>query len=498
MTTSSLPGASPTAPPGRPIRPQPGPAKAAPATGTRAAAPATLNRRLPAATRTPPPRPNRPRTAAPALPPPTRIGRSILVPALVGFLLIATFLGGFAAWAMLVPVASGAIAMGTISPDGNRRTIQHFEGGIIAEILVRDGDKVAQGQPVIVLENTRAKATHDALAEQYHAAQANRARLYAEVMRADRIDFPADLDARDPQMQAIMRDQQAMFDRRRANMQAQRAILGARDLQMGKQVDALRAQAASVAGQIALIDEDLTAKQGLKKKGLAILPQMLALERQAVQLQGDAGRFDAAIAEIADKRAEIASQLLSLDADQAERVAGEYDLARADLAAAQQQLDVSADVLNRTVILSPVAGSIVNSRFMSPGGVVQAAQPIMDVVPANERLLIDARVSVMDIDVVHPGMDAVVRLTALASFRLPRIEGRVVSVSGDRLTDPATGQSYYLARVEVTPQSLAKIGDAELMPGMPAEVLLTTSERTMAGYLLEPILATFRRGFHED
>lgn len=135
---------------------------------------------------------------------------------------------------------------------------------------------------------------------------------------------------------------------------------------------------------------------------------------------------------------------------------------------------------------------------MSPGGAVQAAQPIMDVVPDDERLLIDARVSVMDIDVVHAGMDAVVRLTALASFRLPRIEGRVVSVSGDRLTDPATGQSHHLARVEVLPDSLARIGNAELVPGMPAEVLLTTAERTMAGYLLEPILATFRRSFHAD
>ena len=362
---------------------------------------------------------------------------------------------------------------------------------------MRDGDKVAQGQPVIVLENTRAKAAHDSLAEQYRAALATRARLSAEVTQAPRIAFPADLDPTDPQSQAIMRDRQAIFDRRRATMAAQRAILQSRDVQLARQVDALHAQAASVAGQVALIDADLATKQDLKKKGLAILPQMLALERQSMQLQGDAGRFQAAIAEIADKRTEIGSQLQSLDADQAERVASEYDTARADLAAAQQ-LDVSADVLNRTVIASPVAGTIVNSRFMSPGGAVQAAQPIMDVVPDDERLLIDARVSVMDIDVVHAGMDAVVRLTALASFRLPRIECRVVSVSGDRLTDPATGQSYHLARVEVLPDSLARIGNAELVPGMPAEVLLTTAERTMAGYLLEPILATFRRSFHAD
>ncbi|SED48988.1 HlyD family type I secretion periplasmic adaptor subunit [Rhodobacter sp. 24-YEA-8] len=426
------------------------------------------------------------------------VGRIIVGPALTGFLLIVIFLGGFSAWAALVPIASGAVASGVISPDGNRRIIQHYEGGIIAEILVRDGDEVAQGQPVIALEGRQAKASHDAVLAEYQTALAIVARLRAETLHAETVTYPAELVTDMPGAQAVIHDQNAIFERQRDYLAAQKSILQSRDEQLVAQVAALEAQGKSIERQLALNAEEMASKQALFDTGLATMPQLLELRRQETALSGESGRLSALMSEVGDKRAEVALQLLSLEAARADELASETDTARAKLATVSEQLNVSSDILDRTILTAPVSGKVVNSRFMSAGGVIRPAEPIMEIVPDQERLLIDARISVMDIDSVHSGMETVVHLTALASFRLPQIKGKVISVSGDRMTDPATGQAYFLARVEVSDESLALIGDSELVPGMPADVLLVTSTRTMAAYLFEPILATFRRSFREE
>ncbi|HTN64415.1 MAG TPA: HlyD family type I secretion periplasmic adaptor subunit, partial [Devosia sp.] len=279
---------------------------------------------------------------------------------------------------------------------------------------------------------------------------------------------------------------------------SQKQVLVERMEQLDAQIGAVEAQMASASAQIELIQQDLASKQPLLKQGLVTAPQVLSLQIQEADMNGQLGQYQSSLAEIGQKRGELQSQLLSLDAERADKVAADYDATRVALSNANEKLNVSEDILDRTVVTAPVSGKVVNSRFMSPGGVVMRGEPIMDIVPTQERLLIDARISVLDIDVVHAGMPATIHLNALATYSMPRLQGTVVSVSADRIVDSGTGQAYYLARVEVSPKSLAAIGKAvDLVPGMPAEVLIVTSERTMAQYLIQPLQDTFRRSFHE-
>lgn len=447
----------------------------------------------------PPRRELRSRKQLPPVEPPRSIDTALRGPTLLGGLVILLFLGGFSAWAAFAPVASGAIAPGVVSPDGSRRTIQHFEGGIIAEIKVRDGDFVTKGQPVMELESVAASSNNEATRDAYFTAIAVHSRLLAEVSGANAIAFPVEilLDDR-PRTVDILDGQRMIFNRHRAYLAAQREILSNQDAQLTQQAAAFASQIVSVQRQLELINREVTNKQSLYDKGLTTLPPLLLLQRQAAESEGSIDQYTASIAEIEQKRAEVALRLLSLDAEQNDTLARELGAARLELGTASERLEISEDILGRTIIAAPVSGQVMNSRFKSPGGVVQPAEPLMDVVPNEERLLIDARVSVSDIDIVRPGLAAIVHLSALASSRLPRINGTVASVSADRLTDPNTGQSYYLARVEVSPESLDLIGGSEqLQAGMPAEVLIVTSERTMIDYLLEPVLETFRRSFHE-
>lgn len=431
-------------------------------------------------------------------PEPPSLKRAIRGPARLGWAIIAAFAVGFGTWAGTVPLAAGAVAPGIISPDGSRRVVQHLEGGVISEIRVRDGDYVSKGQAVMLLEQVQAASVRDALLDEYRTYLAARARLTAELFGQKEITFPPELTGADgDRVRTIMESQLAIFKSRQELQQAQRQVLEERLAQSDEQIRALRAQIAGVTTQIELLADEISGKQELLEDALTTKSQLLALQRQQAELEGRRGEYEATIAETGQKRGEIESQLLSITAESTDYVTGELDKTRAGLASVTERLSASQDILDRTVVTAPVSGYVVNLRFKSPGGVVVRGEPIMEIVPADEQLLIDARVAVVDIDVVHVGQQAAIHLTSLAAYRLPRIEGIVRTISADRIVDERSGQAYYLARVEVPTAEAAKIGDAELVPGMPAEVLIVTGERTMIQYLLEPFEAAFRRSFRE-
>lgn len=450
-------------------------------------------------TRLPSPQPYnlRPRTPVTAQSP--SLKQAIRGPTRLGWGIILAFAAGFGTWATTVPLASGAVASGIISPDGSRRVVQHLEGGLIAEIRVRDGDYVMAGQPVVLLEEIQAASVHEALLDEYRTLLATQARLSAELFGQTEIVFPPELTGADSKrIQPIIDSQRAIFRSRQDVQSAQRQVLQERLLQSDEQIHALDAQISSANAQIDLLAEEISDKQQLLDDALTTKSQLLLLQRQEAELVGRRGEYQATIAEIGQKRGEIQSQLLSIAAESTDYVTSELDKTRASLATVTEQLGASQDVLDRTVVTAPVSGHVVNLRFKSPGGVVVRGEPIMEIVPTEERLLIDARVAVVDIDVVHAGQHAAVHLTSLDSYRLPRIEGIVRTISADRIVDERTGQAYYLARVEVPTEQMAKIGgSAELVPGMPAEVLIVTGERTMIQYLLEPFESAFRRSFRE-
>jgi HlyD family secretion protein/epimerase transport system membrane fusion protein len=429
------------------------------------------------------------------------LAETVRRPVQFGAFIIVVFVAGAMGWASLAPIAAGAVAPGVISPDGNRRTVQHLEGGIIRAILARDGDEVKAGQVLLVLQDTQAAALHDVLSEQANTLLAMHARLVAEQADDDAVLFPPGLltlGETDPRVRAVVSGQAALFEKRRATLLSQIELLDDRERQYEAQIVALSAQVASTEVQIELIAEEIEAKSQLFRQGLLPKSEMLRLQRAAAALHGEHGRLTASIAEVRQRIGETATQRISVTAERAEEVSTELEKVRTEFATVSERLAASRDVLDRTIIAAPVAGKVVNSHFTTRNGVIRPGEPILDIVPTGERLLIDARVSPSDIDVVRPGLAAVVHLTAYSNRGLPRIHGSVLDVSADRIVDPDTGQIYFLARVEVFGQELAELGKQyALLPGMPAEVMIVTGERTTMAYLLEPFMAAFRRGMRE-
>ena len=289
-----------------------------------------------------------------------------------------------------------------------------------------------------------------------------------------------------------------MFETRRNSDQRQREILRRRIEQSQHQIKALEAQASSAVQQLELIAEELKGKRYLLQKDLIRKAEVLSLERARAEIEGRRGEYLGMISRAEQQIGETEVQILALDAERADAVSEQMDKVRVELADVTERLQSSRDIYERTIITAPVNGTVVNLRFKTIGGVIKASEPILDIVPVEETLLIEARISPVDIDVVHPGLAAQVHLTAFSRWALPRIDGVVRSVSADAMVDETTGQTYYMARVEVDPSELKQFNDLiELQPGMPAEVLIVSKERTFLDYLAEPFRNVMRRSFRE-
>ena len=417
-----------------------------------------------------------------------------------GIFVVIFIVAAFGGWASTALLAGGAVAPGIISPDGSRRTIQHLEGGIIAEIKVRDGDFVEFGRPLVTLEDTQARASYEVLLRQYQTLTAIRARLTSEQLSREMIVFPDDLLAarRDPEVGNMLDVQQHLLVTRREAIAARQRILEQRIRQIQEKIAGSKAQVSSAKKRLGYVKEELEGKEFLLKKGYLPKPEVLKVRRASAEIEGDLGAYLASIAESKQRIGETRLELAALTAERADEIAAELDSTGRELATVKEQLAASEDTLNRTTITAPVSGTIVNLRFKTLGGVILQGDPILDIVPANDDLLIDARVSPTDIDVVYAGLPAQVHLSAYSQRVMPRIEGTVRSVSADSISDEQTGNPYYLARVEVNREKLSDLAaDVELVPGMPAEVLIVTSERTLFGYLLQPFRDLLRRSLRE-
>lgn len=426
------------------------------------------------------------------------LDQTIAKPARIGLLLVAVFVFGFAIWAAIIPLAGGAVAPGIISPDGSRKTVQHLEGGIIGKLHVRDGDIVQAGQALLVLEGIQPRANYDLLLNQHRTLFVTRLRLEAEKAGADGLDFPESLQSGDAQLRSIMDAQLQLFNARRDSHRARGKVLRQRIEQTREQIKGFEAQVASATKQLEYIAEEVVGKKHLKEKGLLPKPELLRLQRAEAEIAGKRGEYAAAIARAQQQISESELQLLTLDAERTDQIATHYDQVRNELASVEEKLVASKDVLNRTVITAPVSGAVVNLRFKTLSGVVQGGEPILDIVPSEDVLLIDARISPVDIDIVKAGLPAEVRLTAFSGRSAPRVEGIVRTVSADRLVDEHSRQPYYLARIEIDRESVKQVPQRiKLIAGMPADVLIVTGERTLAQYMFEQITDALWRSFRE-
>lgn len=429
---------------------------------------------------------------------PQPLRSAIRGPARFGLAIIVLFVGGFGLWASIAPLAGGALAPGFISPETSRKTVQHLEGGIISEIAVKDGDDVTIGQPLIVLAKVQPQSNHEMLQNRRERLLALIARLDAEQAGAETVDFPEELRRKNGALFGAAQSQLQLFQTRKEAYDAKRRVLEKRLQQLSEQIKGYEAQSTSATKQLDLITEEVEGKLSLLKRGLIPKPEALRILRMRAEIEGRIGELAAEIARTEQQIGETQIQLVNLAAERSDAVAKEADAARLELTEIEQKLRASQDVLERTVVRSPVDGNVVNIRFKTVGGIVRPGEAILDVVPKNDSLLIEARVSPIDIDVVQPGMTARIHFTAYSGRSHNNMKGVVQTVSADRIIDKDTKQGFYLARVLVDKKALSQSApDVHLVPGMPAEVLIVAEHQTMLEYLVRPFRDAMRRSFRQ-
>lgn len=421
----------------------------------------------------------------------------ILWPVLFGAGMGLLFFGLFGAWAGLALLDSAAVAPGEIVVDSNRKTIQHLEGGIIGRILVREGDSVAAGQVLVRLDGTQAEAALQMYRGQMNALRALEARLLAERDGAPEIAFPPDLDPADANLRPIMDGQRRIFEARRTTLAGQIGVLDQKVAQLKAQIEGAEARGAATRRQAELIAAEIADTQVLFDKGLTPKPRLLALQRAAADLKGQLGMIAGSIAEAEQGIGEARLKMIDLQNSRADQVVADLRDSQMQIADLGEKLKTARDIEARRDVVAPVAGVVVNMRYFTPGGVIQPGSPILDIVPQHDPLMVAARVKPGDIDVVHPGLPAKLRLTAFSQRTTPVVDGVLTQVSADRLTDQRTGEPYYDARVRIDRKELADLPQVQLYPGMPAEVLIVTGRRTLVDYIAKPLRDSFARAFRE-
>ena len=423
------------------------------------------------------------------------IGRTMVF----GIVVIALFFGAFGAWAVLAPLESAAIAPGVLGVSGKRKTVQHLEGGIVADILVEEGDTVAAGQTLVVLDDTRARSSFSLLQGQYRSAAALKARLEAERDGLPEIRYPdwlrqavAEDDADD-----FLSTQDRIFQARARSLGNRTAIYEQRIAQLHEEATGLREEIKAQDRQIGLLEEEIGNIRELVEKGFEGKQRLLALARRKAEVEGRRAQNRARIARVEQRVGETRLTIVELGNVNLNEVVAELREVEARMSDLRESMSAARNVFARTRATAPVAGTVVNLRVFTRGGVVGEGDPLMDIVPADGDLVIEARVDPTDIDTVYPDLPAQVRLTAFSHLTTPMLSGIVRGVSADRLTDERTGAPYYEARIRLDPGQ-PELTDLNLQPGMPAEVMIITGKRTALDYLLKPIVASFRRALREE
>lgn len=419
--------------------------------------------------------------------------------ALAGSLLVGVFVVGLGVWSAYAPLASAALAPGVVEPESKRKTVQHFEGGIVSAILVRDGEAVTPGQPLIRLEDTRARTTLSALQGQLWDALAREARLLAEQAGDASIIVPEALSARrdEPAVARILDGQWRIFQTRRSLLDSKTTQFRQRIEQTQAEIRGLNAEQQSIERRIELAKEEIAAVQPLVDKGLERRTRILGLERLKAELEGQRGEASAGVARSQRVIAEAETAILDLQNDHLNGVAEQLRETQQQIHDLTERIQAATDTLTRTEVKAPEAGVVTDLRIHTPGGVIGAGEPLLDLVPEEDRLTVRVQLRPEDVDAVHVGLPAEVRLLPARGHPTDPVGGAVSYVSADRLTDKATGQGYYSGYIRLQEEDLAKLDGLIPLPGMPAEVMIRTGESTVALYALTPVLDSFRRAFRE-
>lgn len=425
----------------------------------------------------------------------------------IGTAIVVLAFGVLGTWAATAPLDSAAAAPGTVTVESNRKLVQHPDGGVVKRIAVRDGDRVRRDDVLLELDTTESQARFDAVRQSLMAALLRKARLEAERAGAEEMPLPEDLKnpaspAQGREIEAAYAGERAQFRERRRSLAGKVAIHREKIGQLQDRIAGVDAEKASAERQMAIMRDELVGLRELHEKGYYPRTRILEMERELAKLGGQVGSADASIAQAQTQIGEARLQIEQVRQQFAEQVSSDLTETQNRISELRQRFVMVAHKLSVSKVRAPQDGVVQNLQVHTVGGVIQPGKEIMQIIPTDDRLVLQVEVKPTDIDVVARGQDAEVRLTAFSGRTTPSLIGRVTHVSADRITRAqgpgAPPRSFYHARVAIPAEELDKLEGRELQAGMPADVLIKTGEQTLLAYLARPITDAMATGFIEQ
>lgn len=429
--------------------------------------------------------------------------RSTRIPTIVGALVTVAMVSGFGVWGNAAPIAGAVVASGVFVATGQNKIVQHLEGGVIRAIHVREGDTVQQGQLLIELDETAPRAELRRLLLRSIRLTAVDARLQSEMREEAEVKFPTEIEpGSDQEVTEILENQRLAFTARRNNVLSDIAGINESINALNERIQGSRVQLDGVKRQIVLLDDEIDTKAYLLQTGLVRKPELLVLQRTKANLEGEMGRILGDIGDAKERIARAREQINGVRKTAIKTAVDQMHEVRGELADVRERMSAAKGVLDRVRIVAPVRGVVVKLRYHTEGGVIEPSKSIMELLPIQEELIIEARVRPQDIDTVRHGQHAMVRLTALNQRITPMVSGDVIYLSADTLADERKSQQtgptdIYIVRVKLNNEEAMAVPNFSPTPGMPAEVYIKTAERTFFQYVVRPIHDSMMRAFRE-
>ena len=419
--------------------------------------------------------------------------------AVAGYTIIILTFGVAGVWAAVAKLDKAVVAQGFVAVETNRKSVQHLEGGMVSAIFIKEGDHVAKGEVLFSLKKVQAQANNDLVKNQLDSSLALEARLLAERDQKEDISWPGDFSGRsaEPLLARIMSDQIHQFQERRASLEGQVNVLNSRIEQLTMEIKGIYIEKDSTEKQVAYINDELVNLRDLGKKQLVPMTRVYAMERERTRLEGVIGHSIAESAKAESSIGEMKIQIQQLRQKFQEDIAASLLDVRQKIADARERVAVAGDVLDRVEIVAPLDGTVQNLKVFTVGQVLRPAETLVEIVPDGDPLVVNAQFSPNDIDSVYAGQQAEIRFPAFHSRDIPVMMGRIESVSHDRLTDEPTHQFYFLGVISLDRSDIPDEYRPRVRPGMPAEVVVASGERTVLSYIISPLTESLRKAFRE-
>ncbi|CAX23332.1 MAG: HlyD family type I secretion periplasmic adaptor subunit [Methylorubrum extorquens] len=419
--------------------------------------------------------------------------------AIGGYALIAAAFGVAGGWAATVRLDRAVISTGVIVAETSRKVVQHFEGGMVQAVLVKDGQTVRSGDILLRIDPLQSQASADLFRNQLDAALVLEARLRAEQAQSDDLQLPADIAARrnEPALARMIGDQAGQLAERRTTLKGQLALIEAKVTQLRTEISGLAVEKSSVEQQVGFIRQELEGLRSLHERNLIPLSRLLVMERERTRLEGVIGRSVAERAKAENAISEAGLQVTQLKQKLQEAVTGQLLETRQRIGELREKLVVAQDVFRRHEIRASHDGVIQGLKVFAIGQVVRSGEPLMEIVPTADRLVVNVQFSPNDLEAVHAGMRAEIKFPTFQARRTPAVFGTLTVVSRDRLVDEGSKQAYFAGTVEIDEHQLPTEVRHRLLAGLPAEVVVSAGERTALEYLFAPFFDAMGRAFHE-